>query len=353
MHEQYDINETATLRAFFQGVDGDPVDPTTITLTITLPDGSQVVKTKPQLTDDADVGRWSYPLVLTLNGVYTHHWASTVPELVQSEYFIVGASTDTGPCDAWISPEDVFAMKPASDVAEAERDYDRAADMAEAATRILFALSGSVYTGICNDVVRPCRRCEGWTTPYGWSWDASWGLCSCQSPSARACGCGSLDEIRLSTAPVLGVLEVRLDGVVLAPTAYRVDDGKWLVRTDGEGWPSCQDLTADPASDEQTFQVSYVFGRVPPMDGVLAAQRLAGDYYASAVGLDCALPANVQSLVRAGVQYIMGDPSQELKDGVLGLVEVDRFLTAERYSRSHRQTVIASPDMLPQVRRVE
>lgn len=334
MHQQYDINETATLRAFFQDADREPVDPTTITLTITAPDGTQTVKNKAQLTDDSDIGRWSYPLVLTQNGVWTQQWATTVPELVQSEYFLVGVGTDTGPCDAWISPEDVFAMKPAADIAEADRDYDKAADMAEAATRLLFALSGSVYTGLCHDVVRPCP-------PR-----------TCLTPASRTCACGGIEGLRLGNGSVLGVLEVRIDGAVLAASAYTVVDRKLLMRIDGERWPVCQDLTADPTTEELTFQITYVHGRLAPADGVIAAQRLAGDYYASSVGLDCSLPANVQSLIRQGVQYTMGDPSQELTDGVLGLVEVDRFLTAERWGRKHRQTVVASPDVLPQVRRI-
>jgi len=62
------------------------------------------------------------------------------------------------------------------------------------------------------------------------------------------CSCSRLCEAILP-GPVGGIVEVLLDGVALPPTAYRVDNGNRLVRTDGDCWPACQDMAAPP-----TFQ---------------------------------------------------------------------------------------------------
>lgn len=355
MYDQYDIGETATLQVTCLNTAGALAAPILLALVITHPDGTQDTLAIGDLTL-VSTGLYTYDVALDADGVWTYTFTAQGNDVnfTTTEYLLVGIDTRaSGPCDLWIGPADVFALKPASDVAAADRNWGLADECAQAASRLLYILSRSRYPGICREVVRPCRRSEAWTTPpRWWWWNESWGYCTCQSPSSRACGCSRLDEIQLGAEPVLAIAEVRIDGAILAPSAYRVDDSRWLVRVDGEGWPCCQDLTASPLTDDNTFQVTFFAGRTPPADGILAAKRLAGDLYQGLTGGDCALPANVQSLVRRGVDLEFASPSGELEQGLTALREVDLFLHAERWQAAHRQSLTVSPDSLPQVRRV-
>lgn len=352
MHAQVDVGEAVVLRVECLNSAGDHADPVAIALTVTKPDGTTTVLAIGALTH-VSTGIYTYSYTTTLNGMHEYLFDASGGgiNLIADGYFLVGTPTDPGPCDDWITPTDVFAFKPASDIPVVDRDYGLAADCAEAATRILFLLSHRQYTGICKETVRPCRRCAGWWYPDGWA--PYWGDCTCGASSWRSCGCPTIPEILLGGSPVLGISRIRIDGATLASTAYRVDDGRWLVRIDGQPWPTCQDLRADPATDDDTFDVTYYYGKIVPADGVLAAKRLAGDLYLGLVGSsECVIGgANVQQIVRQGVQYDFGDPSAQLAEALLNLREVDLFLVGERYGRSHRQTLTVSPDSLPTVRR--
>src|SRR5688572_4241132 len=105
------------------------------------------------------------------------------------------------------------------------------------ATHILGYLSGRRY-GACEVTVRPCgRRCDGWSGymthpvvggPGAWmspyiDGDMTWRNCVCPG----ACSCEASCQVLLP-GPVASVSEVMIDGAVLAPEAYRVDNGSIL-----------------------------------------------------------------------------------------------------------------------------
>ena len=141
------------------------------------------------------------------------------------------------------------------------------------------------------------------------------------------CSCTSLDT-DLLPAPTREVLEVRRDGLVLNPSAYRVDENRKLIRVDGGRWPSCQrmDLTDD---EPGTWSVRITVGEDVPMLGRRAVAQLAADFARGCVGEECTVPYNITSLSRQGVTLNFGNPNNERVDSLvrlLGLRMVRLFL---------------------------
>lgn len=169
----------------------------------------------------------------------------------------------------------------------------------------------------------------------------------------NACGCFSSDDCSCSRickailpGPVGDVIEVKVSGAVVDPSAYRVDNGNQLVRTDGECWPSCQDMNAGP-DEEGSFVVTYVQGF--PIDDALnfAAGILAAEFLKACTGdKSCRLPAGVASLTRQGVQLdiVSRDPFESL---LTGITEVDTVIAAYNPYGLRSAPVVISPDYRP------
>lgn len=170
-------------------------------------------------------------------------------------------------CAPWVEPD---ALRPDDDCAPcakvtAESPGDEVLTAAALdASQFLWRLSGHRYGGICTTTVRPCiDRCGCTALPVGplapassWPFDCGCGTSTC---------CGPLG-ITLGVSPVVEVTEVRLDDVEF--TDFELV-GDVLVRTDGQRWPACQDLT------EPTFEVDVRWGVAPPSLGERAARDLA------------------------------------------------------------------------------
>lgn len=349
MHDQHAVGEQLTLEwTFVNASSGALANPSAIAVTIT--DGAVVTnKVIGDLTLVA-TGRYSYDYTPASTGVLEYRAVASGNGVSAdvTEYVVIGAPSVDGPCDLWVGPVDVFDCKPASSTETAARDYAFAADCAAAASRILFTLSNRRYPGICKETVRPCRRSRWNPTPAGWH--SSWGSCGCDSPTG--CACSGVDEIRLGGRyPILGIQRIRIDGTTLAASAYDVHDHNYLVRLDGDSWPGSQDLSNDPASDPETFDVTYFYGRTVPEEGVLAAKRLASELYSTCTGGPCGLPKRVQNITRQDVSMSFIDPMEFLDQGRTGLYEVDLFLAAEEHGRRNLGTVVATPGLLAQNRR--
>jgi hypothetical protein len=176
----------------------------------------------------------------------------------------------------------------------------------QAATEVLWALSGQRF-GLCEVTLRPCRReCRdtGWPVAGSPPWpqpilrDGQWVNVTCGACSGP-CSCTALEEAVLPGG-VYNLVEVRVDGVALATTAYRLDDNRILVRVDGGTWPTCQDLSL-PDTAVGTWSVTATFGEPVPVLGQQAVGELACEMVRACRGEDCRLPANVQQLARQGV----------------------------------------------------
>lgn len=118
---------------------------------------------------------------------------------------------------------------------------------------------------ICPTVIRPClAKCGGLPTwdiaPVTGNWGFSpfisggrwYNACGC---SRDDCSCTSLCEVILP-AEAGDIESVMLGGVALDPSAYRVDNGNRLLRTDGDCWPSCQDMNAPDQPQYEPVTIS-------------------------------------------------------------------------------------------------
>ncbi|MFP3118157.1 hypothetical protein [Streptomyces sp. Iso 434] len=252
------------------------------------------------------------------------------------------------PCDPWPTALccDVEGYEPA--------DVER---WTRVASSILWRMSGMRW-GPCPVTVRPCRRAcaeaapisfqatgastGGWT-PYidaGGTWRNA-AMCGCVSD----CSCGELCEVYLP-GPVYDVVEVLVDGVALVPEAYRVDAPGRLVRTDGECWPTCQDMAA-PLDAAGTFGVTYRWGL--PLDAAaiaavseLTCHLLKGCGTGGACG--CKINPRVSRVSRQGVDMERADPTLLYTEGLTGLPAVDMWLLAVNPGRLRAASRVYSPD---------
>jgi len=153
------------------------------------------------------------------------------------------------------------------------------------------------------------------------------------------CGCSEPSEIRLPVETGR-IVEVRVGGVALDPSAYRLVGATRLLRVDGEPWPRHQDLAADP-SEPDTFSVEYVPGL--PVDGLgaQAAGRLACEYATAAAGKPCALPRNATSVARQGVSVDL--TLDAFPDGRTGIREVDLYVQRWNPNRLASPSSVWSP----------
>lgn len=179
--------------------------------------------------------------------------------------------------------------------------------------------------GGCPVTVRPCNVACYTGYGYGGWLDRGWGpinlggrwvnTCSC----ASACGC-SAPSLRLP-APVGEVYEVLIDGDAF--TDYLVS-GDSLIRTDGEQWPTTQDLTlAD--TEVGTWAVTYLNSYPVDALGAYAAGVLAVEFSKACTTGKCRLPNTVTSVARQGVTFEI--PLGAFPGGVTGIKEVDAYIS--------------------------
>lgn len=238
-----------------------------------------------------------------------------------------GEGADFGPCDNWPIQWtcDVETLNPAV--------TGIAVSMA---TETLWALTGMRF-GLCNVTLRPCARsCESGSfyDDFGPPWESQfyprpaligglWFNLTCGS-CAGSCSCGEVSEFVLP-APVHEIIEIKIDGTPLVTGAYRVDNNRIVVRTDGGRWPRCNDLSKDD-TEADTWSVTATFGEVIPDGASLAMGQLACEIAKAADGGDCKLPAGLQQLVRQGVTISYPDVGELFRQGRTGLYLVDMFV---------------------------
>ncbi len=242
----------------------------------------------------------------------------------------------------------------------------------QAAVEYLWNWTGQRF-GLCPITVRPCAKAclSQFTTYRGYTWQGvqlPWFGGGTGSPANPAliggswynlpcgcngdCSCGPEYKLKL-VGPVHSIVSVTIDGEELPSSAYQlvVQRGYWLVRTDGERWPSCQDMSAD--SGDGTFFVTYMIGQDVPAGGQLAAGRLACEMAKAQCGDDgCQLPQRLQTITRQGVTTAFLDGFSELySQGSTGIWMVDNWIASINGTR-RKGRAVASPDLRPPRRTV-
>ena len=226
----------------------------------------------------------------------------------------------TGPCEPW-EPLWCTALPTGS---AAVSGY-----ALQAATEALYHATAQRF-GLCTVTLRPCRRecATGWPDWAGSRWPqplhlaTGWINVTCGA-CTTGCSCSTVEETVLP-APVYDVTEVKVDGLVLATSAYRLDNHRFLVRVDGHMWPLCQDLNA---ADTQsgTWSVTARYGEPVPVLGRQAIGELAAELVRACLGEDCRLPSNVVSLARQGVTISYPEVQEFVERGVFGGLFIQTF----------------------------
>lgn len=215
-------------------------------------------------------------------------------------------------CSPLISRADFYAFgcscglesTNASDNALVDTLIDTASDMVS-------ILSGGRIFGRCTKTVRPSAT--GYAcAPYEAYWTGGSDVYS------------GLDVIPLR-GPGTDVVSVYINGVALAPNAYRLINDRYLLRVDGGAWPGSNNLQL-PYTQAGTFAIIYRFGLVPDKLAADATAELVCELAKDATGRKSNLPLGLQSANIQGASVSMTDAAEALREGHENLQAVARFL---------------------------
>ncbi len=331
---------------------GDPVDPTGLSVSIIDAFGATVVSLDTNVTIVA-TGHAQYEYTVPADafpGAWVARWFGTIDggeETDDDGFTVLGSITagDGTTCTPWATHEDAPSSLQAYDIDPVEVDL-----AFQIAGDILFQLTGRRWPGRCSDVIRPQAQWSASSGPPRWwpaigSRSSIWGWCSCNR--SRETGCSRIPEIKLPGHPVdAASIVVTIDGEEFGPdTIWRLDDGRYLVRVDGEGWPCCQDLRAD-ISEERTWQVAYSWGNGPDAGGIRAAAllgtQLFGDFFPDSAEA-CKLPKRAVRVTRAGTTVDLTSPKDMVEQGITGIPAVDLWVASKRLGQARRRATVLIP----------
>ncbi len=258
-------------------------------------------------------------------------------------------------CEPWATLDDLFDCTDCSSLLLLESQGGPVADSVALnnlliASNILNRLTAFQF-GLCEETVRPCCPDDlcGVTVPIDrGNREAHWyHVVSSTQPGCVAYVCGTaLPQLDFSVYPLDSITSVMVDGVALDSANYRIDEYKYLVRIDGQGWPTAQDLLkAD--TETGTWAVTYKYGMAPPPEGVKAVAELACHLTLACAPADlasrCKLPDYVTTVTRQGITFDLMSVEEMLRGKFVGLPFVDRFVSYVNPEGLSRPPIVISP----------
>jgi len=332
--------------------DGEPAA-ATVTWTITRPDATTLLPTTANPALGRYLASWQWDQV----GEWTVYVAAT-GAVSADELRVLQVIASEPPevrlieaCSPWTTVRDVRLA--CSSIALSGAASDEVVEGTIAvATDLLYVLSGRQFSGECSvPNVRPCslNNCFG----SAGHWQSLGGTPNTPDPSSyppSPCGCSRVPTVDLGYWPVRSVDQVLIDGVVVDPTTYRLDNNRHLVRLAdptndyiNPGWPTCQAIDRE-ATEPDTFEVSLTWGVGPPPAGVAAANHLACELAKMVATGVCNIPGRATSVNRQQISFTMINASM-LENGLTGLWDVDAFIIAYNPDRRRGTTIVWSPDI--------
>lgn len=166
------------------------------------------------------------------------------------------------------------------------------------------------------------------------NWNGQW---SNVSPGARP------NEVVLPP-PVGRIDEVKVDGAVLDPGDYVLQNGNILVwhGTGPAPWPMRQD-TSLADTEPGTMSVTYLNASPVSVAGAHAVTLLAIQFAKACTNKTCQLPPNVTQLVRQGVSMTIAAGS--FPGGETGIRQVDAYTALYNPRRQTQRAAVYSPDL--------
>lgn len=217
----------------------------------------------------------------------------------------------------------------------------------------LWKATGRRY-GLCETTYRPCAAsCGSWWDglPYPDRIAGEWVNLTCnRCQPASSCSCGGIiPEITLDN--VEAVTGLTIDGIVYDPAVtVAVYDRRRVIRTDGQLWPACQNLTL-PGDSDGAWQITVQTGRPVPPGGGIVAGILACEFGKACAGdTGCRLPQRVQTVTRQGVTIGFQDTFETLDGLKVGIFEVDAWVAANRTDKWQAPRVLSPDRPRPAVR---
>lgn len=193
-------------------------------------------------------------------------------------------------------------------------------DAIDEASDMLGILTGLRVHGVCTSTVYPVGSggCGPRNDGYyggdlsGWGWSVG-------SPrNNEADRFGGIQTIPLR-GPDTSIVEIKIAGVTLLSTEYKLLDGIYLARVNG-GWPSSNSL------DASGWTITYSYGRAPDYLTRQAAAELAVQLAMFWNGFPNQLPNGLTGANVQGASYSLQDRAEALRAGDEQLPAVARFL---------------------------
>jgi hypothetical protein len=151
--------------------------------------------------------------------------------------------------------------------------------------------------------------------------------CVCEQQCDR-CICGRYSRIRLTAGdpPVKAVIEVKVNGVIVPPTDYRVDNWRDLVLITGE-WPTCL-VIGESAVPTEGIEIKYSYGVTVSKAAQRAVTALAVEAAKRCLFQPCGLPQRVQMVRSGDMTFPFLDPMKFIAERRTGIYEFDLWLAA-------------------------